>query len=127
MRRISLLEVIESTRLVELVMERLEAEGPSDLARKLGLHGPHSDQRVARWINGIAKPNYDATMQMLELIGAINQAALQTDPAEPAAERAEALLAKVDEARSAGGRGRSQPRGTPRSGREQRQSKTDRA
>lgn len=58
-------------RLVELVMQRLDASGPTDLVVKLGITGevPNAPRLAANWIAGVNAPRFDYTMLMLSKAG----------------------------------------------------------
>lgn len=66
---------LEAHDLVELAMKRSGAKGNTDLARMLDL-GIHGDQRVRRWRDGENEPDYEATMRLLELVGALRMESL---------------------------------------------------
>ena len=64
--------IIAASELVRLAMERLECETPGELARKLGLQPYDSPKRVRRWLDGETAPDYEATMTILDRIGALS-------------------------------------------------------
>ena len=50
-------------------MQATGSERPSDLARILGLDAYESPRRVKRWLDGSNEPDYEATLNLLELVG----------------------------------------------------------
>jgi hypothetical protein len=50
---------VEAVELVQLAMDRLGAEGPTELADALKLPGRHAPQRIARWLKGPNEPDYE--------------------------------------------------------------------
>ncbi len=65
--------------LTVLAMERLEAHGPTDLAKKLELsgYGQAPVKRVERWLKPHGSgPNYEGTIKLLDALGAIRWDAL---------------------------------------------------
>jgi hypothetical protein len=87
---------------VSLAISRLGAPksesrtGDTELARALNL-GPNGRDRVKQWREGRSDPNYEATLALLELVGALNVDALRK---EAVLERAEELKGRVRDARS---------------------------
>lgn len=63
--------IIAAADLVRLAMERLECDTPGELARKLDLKPYDSPKRVRRWLDGENEPDYEATMTILERMGAL--------------------------------------------------------
>lgn len=66
------------------------------LARHLGLEGDHLPQRVRRWLNGTAKPDYEATLRLLAICGMLNEPRVQRGDV---VEVAEVLLRRNEEVR----------------------------
>lgn len=69
-------------------MKRGGCNTPADLAKALGLKAYSSPRRVARWLEGTASPDYELTIALLDLVGAINWDAL-AEPGSPSAMQAE--------------------------------------
>lgn len=63
--------IIAASDLVRLAMDRLDCETPGELARKLDLTPYDSPKRVRRWLDGENEPDYEATMTILDRIGAL--------------------------------------------------------
>lgn len=82
---------VDATELVAIALRRLANGRPSELARVLKLReisdAADVSKQVARWRDGDSKPRYEATVRLLDALGAISWDALR-DPAEPDAGRA---------------------------------------
>jgi len=63
--------IIAADELVRLAMKKLDCETPGELARKLGLSPYDSPKRVRRWLDGENEPDYEATMTILNRMGAL--------------------------------------------------------
>ena len=79
--------------LTGLAMNRCGFKKPGELAKRLGLGAYSSPRRISRWLDGETRPNYEATMAMLDLLGAINWDVL-AQPASPTAIRAAVATSK---------------------------------
>lgn len=64
---------MRADELVTLAMEQLETTSDQVLARALGLTGYSAPARVRRWRRGENEPNFDATMQLLEIVGLLRE------------------------------------------------------
>lgn len=87
--------------LARLAMKRCGYSTPSELAKRLDL-GPYSSpRRVSRWLDGQTRPNYETTIALLDLVGAINWDAL-LDPGSRDAKvaKVESLQRQLDYAQS---------------------------
>ena len=62
----------KASTLVRVVMETLGAEGPTALARELGMTDYSAPRKIADWLEGKYAPNYEATILMLERSGLLN-------------------------------------------------------
>ncbi len=101
---------IDAPDLVRLAMRRLGTESYADLARALGLSSYAAPKNIRRWLDGETKPGYESTLKLLDLVGALNEGALErslrdlrgshaTEAALRAeAERARGRLPRGDEA-----------------------------
>lgn len=82
--------------LIERVVKLTQASGDSDLARKLGMPaGYSSPQKIRRWRLGENEPDYQATIALLDLVGAIRWEAL-TPPGSAEGSSVEQLRAELD-------------------------------
>jgi len=74
--------VIAAQNLVRLAMTKLELgeKDAAKLATRLGFTAYSSPQRVRRWLSGENEPDYEATLQLLDIVGAINWEALEDRP-----------------------------------------------
>lgn len=80
--------------LATIAMERLGFTKPSELAERLGLVPYSSPRRVTRWLEGSSEPDYEMTIALLDLVGAINWDVLGVSPPQ-ALEDARGLARKV--------------------------------
>lgn len=101
--------MIAAEDLVRLALAKLDLDerDAAKLAEQLGLTKYSSPQRVRRWIAGENEPDYELTIKLLDLVGAIKWEAL----GPRAAREAEAVRKgreAADRARAATDRG--QPR-----------------
>jgi hypothetical protein len=88
-------------RVLALVMERLDASGPTELVTRLGLTAevPNAPRLAMNWINGTNAPRFDYTMTMLSEAGLLTPEADRAwrgegrDPRAAAATAAEAAAA----------------------------------
>jgi hypothetical protein len=66
---------IGADKLVEAALAK--ADGPTNLARHLQLAGYSSPKRVARWRDGVAKPDYESTIALLQFVGWLDEDAIR--------------------------------------------------
>lgn len=92
---------VDAVVLVNEALKRVSGSR-SELARRLGLHS-YGEDRLGRWLRGEAKPRYDETIALLELVGWLNRAR---------AAKAEALAAQDAGEHLQSGR-RQQPQAKP--------------
>ncbi|MCY4086205.1 MAG: hypothetical protein OXG37_04790 [Actinomycetia bacterium] len=62
----------KADELVRLVMEELGVEGPTALARELGMSDYGAPRKIRDWLDGKFSPNYEATVLMLERAGLLD-------------------------------------------------------
>lgn len=64
---------LEAPELVRAAMDAVEETTHAGLARRLPFDKPgYGPQRVARWLRGDARPNYEQTIALLDLAGWLN-------------------------------------------------------
>jgi hypothetical protein len=59
----------DAAEFVRSVMEALDCDGPTELARALGLTSYAAPKRITRWLAGETTPDYASTMLMFEKVG----------------------------------------------------------
>jgi hypothetical protein len=64
---------IRADELVRAAMASSGVTKPAELATKLELTAYASPKRVSRWLTGDNKPDYDATIALLQLAGWLNE------------------------------------------------------
>ena len=62
----------KADELVRLVMEELGVEGPTALARELGMTDYGAPRKIRDWLDDKFSPNYEATALMLERAGLLD-------------------------------------------------------
>ena len=62
----------KANELVRLVMEELGVEGPTALARELGMSDYGAPRKIRDWLDGKFSPNYETTVLMLERVGLLD-------------------------------------------------------
>ena len=62
----------KGNELVRAVMEELGVEGPTALARELGMTDYGAPRKIRDWLDGKFSPNYEATVLMLERAGLLD-------------------------------------------------------
>jgi hypothetical protein len=94
-------------RVVALVMERLDASGPTELVSKLGLTTdvPNAPRLAMNWIDGTNAPRFDYTMTMLSKAGLLTPEADRAWRGEGRAPRAAAQAAAEEAAAAEAGLG----------------------
>lgn len=65
--------VIGSQELVQRAMDKAGVDKPGQLAKVIGLEAYASPLRVKRWLEGIAKPDYEATLILLRYVGLLRE------------------------------------------------------